>query len=63
MKHNFHKGDYNAIYEDLKAVNWNQLHDLSTEDSWNFFQERLQESVEKTYTIKEDFKKETEMDG
>ena len=37
MKFNFHKGDYVSINEDLKQVDWEQLHNLNVQESWIFF--------------------------
>ena len=37
IKRNFYRGNYEAIREELQAVNWESIEDLSFEDSWNFF--------------------------
>ena len=46
LKHNFHKGDYVSINKDLQSVDWGQLHNMNVQESWDFFQEKLQSSIE-----------------
>ena len=52
MKYNFHRGDYISIDEELNTVSWDQLQDLNAQESWDFFQEKLQTSIDKHIPVK-----------
>ena len=57
VKYNFHEGDYMAISEDLQSTDWQQLEGLDANESWNFFQDKLQESIQKHISLKKKSKK------
>ena len=44
----YYKGDYGAIKEDIKKVNWEaELTNWNTEESWKLFECTVKQSVEK----------------
>ena len=47
IKRNFYKGNYEAIREELQAVNWESIEDLNVEDSWNFFITKINNVIDK----------------
>ena len=57
LKYNFHKGDYVTINKELQSVDWGQLHNMNVQERWDFFQEKLQSSIENHIPIKRKSKK------
>ena len=47
MKYNLHKGDYASFSEELQTADWSQLQELNAQESLDFFQDKLQKSIEK----------------
>ena len=47
IKRNFYKDSYEAIREELQAVNWESIKDLNVEDSWNFFITKINNVIDK----------------
>lgn len=47
----YFRGDYEAIVNDLDAIDWNNvLDDQSVDEMWNTFKSKLYNSMEKTHT-------------
>ena len=42
----FYKADYRSIREYLQNVEWNEMSDLDTENSWNFFINRVKYCID-----------------
>ena len=57
MKYNFHRGDYVAINSELQAINWGQMENLDVKESWKFFQDKLQDSIQKHIPLRRQSKK------
>ena len=50
-KFQYFRGDYEAIVNDLDAIDWdNVLDDQSVDEMWNTFKSKLYKSMEKTHT-------------
>ena len=47
IKRYFYKGNYEAIREELQAVNWESIEDLNVEDSWNFFITKINNVIDR----------------
>ena len=52
IKRNFYKGNYVSIREDLRTVEWNSMDEMNVEDSWNFFIDKISNSIEKHIPLK-----------
>ena len=52
MRPNFYKADYNSIRDYLKTVEWNEMYELNTEDSWKFFMTKINYCIEKHVPVK-----------
>ena len=51
-KRNFYKGNYDKIREELSSVNWETMSHMNVEESWNFFLDRLKNSVDRNVPLK-----------
>ena len=65
VKRNFYKGNYEDIRQELSAVNWENMDNLNVEESWNFFIDKIKNSIDKHVPLKKvksEHKKEAKMD-
>lgn len=51
VKRNYHKGDYEAIRLELSKINWEIIDNMSTNESYTFFSDKICECVEKYVPI------------
>ena len=65
VKRNLYKGNYEDIRQELSAVNWENMDNYSVEESWNFFIDKIKNSIDKhvpLQKVKSAYKKEAKMD-
>ena len=53
----FYKADYRSIRDFLQNVEWNNMSDLDTEISWNFFMNKVKYCIDNYMPVKSNNKK------
>lgn len=54
---NFFKANYQLIKDYLRQVDWNEMNDMNTEESWNFLMQKINFCIEQYVPLKQSNKK------
>ena len=52
VKRNFYKGKCDSIREELSSVEWDTMDEMNVEDSWHFFINKINNSVDRNVPLK-----------
>lgn len=51
-RRNFYRADYDVIRQDLEQADWNCMEQMNVKDSWDYFLQKVNDTVEKNVPIK-----------